>query len=69
MQDSRRQELQKMFTPASVKAVSELRDLMRKHDRNEASFVDIEGRENVVNWFATDYIGFSSNYNSFGVDK
>ena len=38
-------------------------------DLKESIFVDIEGRENVVNWFATNHIGESSNYNSFGVGK
>lgn len=61
--------LSKLFTPASPEAVLSLTRLMRSKEKNENVFADIEGRENVVNWFATNHIGASSNYNSFGVDK
>ena len=61
--------LSKLFTPASPEAVLSLTRLMRSKEKNESVFADIEGRENVVNWFATNHIGDSSNYNSFGVGK
>ena len=61
--------LSKLFTPASPETVLSLTRLMRSKDKNESVFADIEGRENVVDWFATNHIGESSNYNSFGVDK
>ena len=62
-------QLSKLFTPASPEAVLALTRLMRSKDKNESVFADIEGRENVVDWFATNHIGESSNYNSFGVGK
>lgn len=62
-------QLPKLFTPASPEDVLSLTRLMRSKDKNESVFADIEGRENVVDWFATNHIGESSNYNSFGVGK
>lgn len=66
---NRRSTLSKLFTPASTEAVLSLTRLMRSKEKNESVFADIEGRENVVDWFATNHIGDSSNYNSFGVGK
>lgn len=65
----RRSHLSKLFTPASPEAVLSLTHLMRSKEKNESVFADIEGRENIVNWFATNNIGDFSNYNSFGVGK
>lgn len=62
-------QLSKLFTPASPEAILSLTRLMRSKEKNESVFADIEGRENVVDWFATNHIGESSNYNSFGVGK
>ncbi|MBO5141682.1 MAG: hypothetical protein J6C46_01560 [Clostridia bacterium] len=62
-------QLPKLFTPASPEDVLSLTRLMRSKDKNESVFADIEGKENVVDWFATNHIGESSNYNSFGVGK
>ena len=61
--------LSKLFTPASPEAILALTRLMRNKDKNESVFADIEGRENVIDCFATKHIGESSNYNSFDVGK